>query len=128
MSESPIERPRTVLIADNDPDSPSELAAWLRKKGYAVIAVSSGSEALQRAEIESPDLIFIDIHLARTDPFELLFRLKASDRTQSIPVFITSGDPDDEQKDLCSTFGALEYIEKPYEIDEVASLVARAIG
>ena len=82
----------------------------------------------QRAQIESPDLIFLDIMIPSTDPFGLLFRLKGNDRTHRIPIFITSGASDTEQRDLCHTFGALEFIEKPYEIAEVATLVARALG
>ena len=128
MSESPVERPRTVLIADDDEGSLRDLASWLLREGYAVIFAKSGEEALQRAEIESPDLIFLDLRSPRTDPFALLFKLKGNGRTQGIPVFITSGEPDPEQKDLCHTFGALEFIEKPYEIAEVATMVAKAIG
>ncbi len=128
MSESPVERPRTILIADDDEGSLGPLAAWCRREGYAVIVARSAEEAMQRAAIESPDLIFLDIMIPSTDPFGLLFRLKGHDRTQSIPIFITSGSSDTEQKDLCHTFGALEFIEKPYEIAEVATLVARALG
>ena len=127
MAESPVDRQRRILVADDDEGSLALLTAWLQKEGYSVISAVDGEEALERAEAENPDLIFLDIMMPRLDGYSLLLRLKGNDRTQRIPVFIISGQSETEHRDLCQTFGALEFIEKPYRISEVASKVAKVL-
>jgi CheY-like chemotaxis protein len=128
MTERTLEKTQTILIADDDEGSLTLLSSWLQKEGYKVISAMDGEEALRRAEIESPDLIFLDIMMPRLDGYSLLLRLKGSDRTHRIPVFIISGQSEKEHKDLCQTFGAMEFIEKPYRIADVANKVSKALN
>lgn len=127
MAESPAESPRRVLIADGDPGSLSVLSAWLEKEGYRVDLATNGEEALRRAQEDPPDLIFLDITVPKVDGYALLMRLKGSERTHGIPVLITAGSSEKEDKDLCVAFGAVALIEKPYRIADVASRLADAL-
>jgi CheY-like chemotaxis protein len=124
MAESPEERPRRILIADDDEGSLDVLSGWLQKEGYQVVRVTNGEEALHRAQVDSPDLIFVDIMMPKLDGYSLLLRLKGNERTHRIPVLLTSWQPEPEDRDLSLTFGATGLIEKPYRIVEVAIRVA----
>jgi len=81
---------------------------------HEVILAQSGTEGLEMARSEHPDLILLDIVLPGMDGFEVLTELKKSDKTRTIPVIIISAmtKPDDEVKGL--TLGAIDYITKPF--------------
>ena len=81
---------------------------------HEVILAQSGTEGLEMARNEHPDLILLDIVLPGMDGFEVLTELKKSDKTRTIPVIIISAmtKPDDEVKGL--TLGAVDYITKPF--------------
>jgi diguanylate cyclase (GGDEF)-like protein len=105
---------RKVLIVDDMPINIQVLAGAL-KADYHVKVATSGEKAIQIAFSEdAPDLILLDIMMPEMDGYEVLRRLKESDRTQNIPViFVTAkGEVEDEQKGL--ELGAVDYIAKPF--------------
>lgn len=128
MAESPVESARSILVAGGDEGSLAPLSAWLGREGYQVLLAGDGEEALQKAVAHLPDLIFLDIQIPKLDGYSLLLRLKGNDRTHEIPVFICSGQSEREQKELSRTFGAVEFIEKPLRIADVACKVADALA
>ena len=128
MGESPVERLKKILIADDDEGSLDVLARWFEREGFEVILASNGEEALLKAQESAPDLIFLDIVMPKMDGYALLLQLKGSDRTHQIPVFIVSGLPAEDHGQICRTFGAVDFIEKPFELADLAGKVARAIS
>jgi diguanylate cyclase (GGDEF)-like protein len=105
---------RKVLIVDDMPINIQVLAGTL-KSDYHVKIATNGEKALQIAcSEELPDLILLDIMMPDMDGYEVLRRLKESERTQKIPViFVTAkGEVEDEQKGL--EMGAVDYITKPF--------------
>ena len=113
-----------ILIADDTPASLSLLAGVLEPQGYEVLAVSSGKDALQIAARARPDLILLDVVMPGHDGFAVCRMLKREPETDEIPViFITS---QDETDSVIQGFrvGAVDYIRKPFQAEEVLSRVA----
>jgi diguanylate cyclase (GGDEF)-like protein len=82
---------------------------------YAIFTAKSGSEGLQRAAAERPDLILLDIIMPDMSGFDVLKTLKADPDLESIPVVIITGldNEADEEKGLL--LGAVDYISKPFK-------------
>ncbi len=101
-----------ILIIDDEPFNIHLIVDTL-KNNYETTIAKSGAQALKRLEKFLPDLILLDIIMPDMDGFEVLRRLKASERTKNIPViFITAmDDVGDETKGF--ELGAVDYITKP---------------
>lgn len=116
-------RPR-ILICDDTPASLSLMSEVLEPRGYEIIAVSNGRDALKLAEKVVPDLIMLDVVMPGHDGFSVCRMLKMEDVTRDIPViFLTS------RNDTASVLqgfrvGAVDYIYKPFQAEEVVTRVA----
>ena len=83
-------RPR-VLLVDDYPDAREMYSEYLQFSGFDVVEAANGIEALQSAIERAPDIILMDLSLPVMDGWEATRRLKADDRTASIPVVALTG-------------------------------------
>jgi two-component system cell cycle response regulator DivK len=84
-------RRQRVLLVDDYPDARDMYGEYLEYSGYDVIQASNGIEALERALEDRPDIILMDLSLPVMDGWEATRRLKANQRTASIPVVALTG-------------------------------------
>jgi len=89
MSTKP-EKP-CVLLVDDYPDAREMYSEYLQFSGFAVVEAANGIEALQSAIDHAPDIILMDLSLPVMDGWEATRRLKADERTKSIPVVALTG-------------------------------------
>lgn len=116
--------PSRVLIVDDTPASLSLLASVLEPQNYEILTASNGRDALQLAARAKPDLVLLDVMMPGHDGFYVCRELKAEPETRDIPViFITSRR---ETEFVLNGFrlGAVDYIEKPFQAEEVLTRVA----
>jgi len=112
-----------ILVIDDNPKNLGVLSGLLDKQNFVVLFALDGKSGLQRAESGQPDLILLDIMMPGMDGFETCRRLKAYEETRDIPViFMTalSGTTDKVRGFEC---GAVDYITKPIEPEEVLARV-----
>ena len=83
-------RPR-VLLVDDYPDAREMYSEYLQFSGFDVVEAANGIEALASALERTPDIILMDLSLPVMDGWEATRRLKADDRTASIPVVALTG-------------------------------------
>lgn len=112
-----------ILIVDDNPTNLSVLSLTLKNAGFKVRVAVDGDSAIEQVEYDPPDLILLDVKLPGTDGFETCARLKANLVAQDIPtIFITAlSDNADKLKGL--TLGAVDYITKPFQAEEVLARV-----
>ncbi len=113
-----------ILITDDTPASLSLLAGVLEPHGYEILTASNGRDALQLAARARPDLVLLDVMMPGHDGFYVCRELKADPATRDIPViFITSRR---ETEFILNGFrmGAVDYIGKPFQTEEVVTRVA----
>ncbi|HZZ58944.1 MAG TPA: sigma-54 dependent transcriptional regulator [Opitutaceae bacterium] len=116
--------PPTLLIIDDISANIGALSGALESAGYRVLAALSGAAAIKSASKARPELILLDVMMPELDGIETCRRLKANPATAEIPVvFITAND---ETQSLVEGFraGGVDYITKPFQIDEVLLRVA----
>jgi len=80
--------PDKILVVDDEPDIANLTKMILELEGYQVLVASDGVEALQKAKVELPDLILLDVILPAKTGLEVCKILKSQDRTKHIPVVI----------------------------------------
>ena len=108
-----------VLIVDDTPENIQVLMGTL-KDAYAIVAAVNGEKALKMAGADPPpDLILLDIMMPGMDGFEVCQRLKADTNTQDIPVIFLSALDDTVNKVKGFEMGAVDYISKPFQPEEV---------
>ncbi len=114
-----------ILIADDEEGLRWVLEKGLRQAGYRVTAVKDGESALQEAEAEPFDLIFLDIRMPGIDGLTLLGRLRQSRPDAFVVIMTAHGSM--ETAITAMQRGAYDYLAKPFDIDEVLLLAERAL-
>jgi signal transduction histidine kinase len=113
----------SILIVDDHPHNIEILLVALNNYGYEIRSVSTGQQAIEITETFTPDLILLDVMLPDMDGYAVCKSLKQNSQLQDVPViFISSlSETLDKLKGFAS--GAVDYLAKPLEFEEV---IARA--
>ncbi len=124
-ASSPVSAPGrgNILIVDDTPANLTLLSRMLGDRGYRVRPVPSGSLALKAAASDPPDLLLLDISMPEMDGFELCRRLKEDPRLRDVPVIFISALTETEGKIKAFQRGGVDYITKPFQIEEVEARV-----
>ncbi|MEW9899932.1 EAL domain-containing protein [Chitinivorax sp. PXF-14] len=112
-----------ILIVDDTLASLKLLADTLKAEGYTVRAAQSGELALRAAALNPPELILLDIRMPGIDGYETCRRLKADPTTRDIPVIFLSAGGASEDKVQGFALGAVDYITKPFQHEELFARV-----
>jgi DNA-binding NtrC family response regulator len=113
----------TVLIVDDEPFNVDLLEQELEAGGYRSLAAASGEEALALAREHRPALVLLDVMMKPIDGYETCRRLKDNPATRAIPVIFLTALGDTFQKVRAFGLGAVDYITKPFETEELLARV-----
>jgi phosphoserine phosphatase RsbU/P len=112
-----------ILVVDDTPENLQLLAGMLKERGYKVRPVRSGPVALQAARHHPPDLMLLDISMPEMSGYEVCAVAKADAALKDIPVIFISALDDLSDKVQAFTVGGVDYITKPFQVEEVAARV-----
>ncbi len=115
----------TIWVVDDEKSIRWVLDKALTKEGMTVACFANSDALLQSLEITTPDVIISDIRMNGMDGLELLATLQREH--PRIPVIIMTAHSDLESAVSSISGGAFEYIPKPFEVDEVVSIIRRAL-
>jgi DNA-binding response OmpR family regulator len=108
-----------LLVVDDNPENLHLLATVLEKEGYVVRAAKNGKQALTGIKKKAPDLLILDIHMPEMDGFELCKIIKSKQKYKYLPVIFISALSDSFNKLKGFEAGAIDYLTKPFDLDEV---------
>ncbi|MAF13095.1 two-component system response regulator [Candidatus Poribacteria bacterium] len=125
--------PHTILLIEDEPDIQTVVKFALEATGgHDVIVADDGLQGLEAARTERPDVILLDVMMPRMDGHELLWLLKASDKTSGIPVIFLSAKAQQKDVEAGLDLGADGYLTKPFDSrtlsDQVDAIVKKARG
>ena len=113
-----------VLIVEDTPASLKLLGDLLGAAGYAVRQAPDGELALWSARARPPELILLDVRMPGIDGFEVCRRLKEDAALRDIPVIFLSAQSEADDKVRGFAAGAIDFIGKPYQAEEVLARTA----
>jgi len=106
---------KKILIVEDHADSAELLKDQVGQFGYPTpLVVTNGSEALQKAYEENPDIILLDIVLSGMSGLEVARKLKADPRTRAIPILAVTAKAMPGDREMCLQSGCDGYLAKPF--------------
>jgi len=116
-------REHQIFLVDDSLANISFLEDLLHDSGCQILVAMDGRIALEKLQQNSPDLILLDVMMPGIDGFEICSRLKAWEKTQDIPVIFTTALADALDKVKGLNLGAVDYITKPFQKEEVIARI-----
>jgi two-component system response regulator AtoC len=113
----------TVLLVDDEPGVLYTLTEVLKERGHAITSARSGNEAL--GKLDEADAVVTDLSMPGMDGLELMSQIAARD--PSLPVILLTAHGSERVAVAAMKAGAYDYLAKPFDIDEVALVIARAL-
>jgi two-component system alkaline phosphatase synthesis response regulator PhoP len=112
-----------ILVADDEPALLRLLEFVLGRRGYIIQGVTNGNAAIEVLKTESPDLVILDVMMPGLDGYEVLTFVRETPRLEGLPVVMLTARAqlDDIQRGL--TLGADAYLAKPFDPEELLSVV-----
>lgn len=105
-----------VLAVEDHPDIGNLMRMALTRSLIEATVITTGEEALTRLTTETYDLILLDIALPGMNGLEVCRQLKTDPRHKDVPVIFVSGQTAKAYKDEAKRLGAVDFIEKPFEL------------
>jgi DNA-binding NtrC family response regulator len=115
-----------LLIVDDESSIRDMLAIFFHKRGFEVVTASSFTEGTAGAARSNPDLILSDIKMPDGNGLDLLRKVKAD--SPKTPVIMITAHTSTSDAIEAMKAGAVDYIAKPFNIEELAMIVDRALG
>jgi len=116
-----------ILIADDSRFQGQLLASFLSPKGFEIVHALDALQAWMAALRSAPQLILLDINMPGGTGIEVLKRLRISTKTQHIPVIVVSGDENPATEAMARSLGAVDFLRKPVEEEQLCAAVDRAL-
>ncbi|GHO52036.1 acetoacetate metabolism regulatory protein AtoC [Ktedonobacter sp. SOSP1-85] len=114
-----------ILIVDDEPHLPHQLARYLRKRGYDVYTASDGEAGLRELQKNTIDLVLLDLRLPKLSGLEVLRRIR--EHEAELPVVILTAYGDVQTAVEAMKLGASDYILKGFDLEELLLVVKRAL-
>lgn len=120
---------RTALVVDDEPEIRLLVQRTLERHGFAVETAADGAEGIAKCEALVPDVLLLDAMLPKVHGFEACRRIKSSPRTRHVPVVMMTAVYRGWRfaEDARETYGAEDYVEKPFHLDDLLRRVDAAL-
>lgn len=119
-----LNRPVKVLIADDERGARLALEVPLRLSGYDVIAVTDGREAIERGKVERFDVVLTDVFMPGVGGLDVIREFRRLSPDTKVIALTAQGSLEIAMEAISE--GAVDFIAKPFDIEQVMAVVSRA--
>jgi DNA-binding response OmpR family regulator len=112
---------KTIMIVDDEEDVRTTVETILKKNGYRVITASNGDDCLKKLKTEKPDLILLDTMMPGMPVKEVIKKIKDT----KIAYFTVVRTTEAEKKDLLKSKNIVDFIQKPFDMNEFLERVKK---
>lgn len=109
----------SILLIEDEPSIQRLIGYALETRGHEVTVAPDGSQGLEQAEKQPPDLILLDMVMPEMGGMEVLSALKADSRLRKIPVLIVTASAQKEEAERAIEMGAAGYLIKPFRVPDL---------
>lgn len=120
--------PKTILIADDEPNIVISLEYLLEQAGYRVLVARDGQEALDAIGRDVPDLVLLDVMLPRVSGFDVCQRVRTHRDWAHMRILILSAKGREVEVAKGLALGADAYVTKPFATRELLAQVRALLG
>ena len=117
-----------ILIVEDNRELLKTLRMQLRDEGYRVVGAEDCVQAITLARQERPDVILLDLGLPAGDGFTVIKRLAKFHHANEIPIIVITGQPKEEYEQQALEAGAVAYLTKPFEIEQLLAAIRETLG
>ncbi len=118
-----------ILVVDDEPDIAELVKRTLEEGGYGVVTALSGDEALEQLGKGHVDLALVDFMMPEMTGRDLVEKIRADPQLKDLKLaFLTAASFGEEGKEELQRLGALDYIAKPFDNEDLIQRVKRMIG
>jgi len=117
-----------ILVAEDEKDILDLIVFTMELAGHQVITAVNGIEAVEKTLQERPDLILMDVRMPKMTGYEACERIKNIEEVRDIPVIFLSAKGQEAEIQQGLQVGAIEYILKPFAVDELTQRVAEVLN
>lgn len=115
---------QTILVVDDSPTERFFLADLLSKKGYTVITAENGDQALEKAKLEKPFAVVMDVVMPGLSGYQATRALSKDPDTSHIPVILCTSKSNETDRIWGMRQGARDYVTKPIKAEELLAKIA----
>ena len=108
-----------ILLVDDTPSVLDMVRTILDTEGYQILIAASGESAIKKAELSLPSIILLDVMMPDLSGYEVCTILKSRESTKNIPIIFLSALADTFDKVKAFNLGAVDYITKPIQAEEL---------
>jgi DNA-binding response OmpR family regulator len=127
QSQETSSGPGKILVVEDELETEEMLRTYLEFCGYEVLSTPWGKDVLGICRESHPDLVILDIQLPDTDGYEVYRALSSTQQTSQIPVIFLTKLVDDDLKATSRAMRSLDYINKPFDLEELERRVRVAL-
>lgn len=125
---APVKKvPARILVVEDERDIAALVAYHLTKEGYRVRTAEGGTEALEAAASERPDLLILDLMLPGLSGYEVLGELRRRPELIEVPVIVLTARRDEADRVKGLELGADDYVTKPFSPRELVLRVGAVL-
>jgi len=115
---------KTVMVVDDESDIRDMVKEILEKQGYKVVTAINGADCLKKLKTAKPDLVLLDIMMPGKPTREVIKEIKGV-KIAFLSVVRTS---EAEREDLLKQKNIVDFIQKPFDINDLIRRVKKAVG
>jgi len=117
-----------ILVVDDELDIVETLRYVLEASGHEVFEANDGMEGLDQARSIDPDVILLDVMMPKLDGYKVCRMLKFDSQYKDIPIVLLTARSGSQDLDIGEEVGADEYLTKPFDVEEVVTLIAKLVN
>ena len=119
---------KTILAVDDSSSQRQMVAFSLKAAGYDVVEAVDGMDGLEKAKLQSVDLVLTDQNMPRMDGLQLIALLRELPTYAKTPILMLTTESSDEMKNKGRAAGANGWLVKPFDPQRLIEVVKKVIG
>ncbi|MBT9518513.1 MULTISPECIES: response regulator [Methyloversatilis] len=116
---------KRIMVVDDSPTERHVLNDFLTRKGFEVIIAENGEQAIEKAKAEKPDLILMDVVMPGINGYQATRTITRDDSTRDIPVIMCTSKDLPTDRIWGMRQGALDYMVKPVNLEELLGRITQ---
>lgn len=117
-----------ILLADDDPDILNILSLFFEDKRCDLLQANNGADALESIIVHQPDLLILDVMMPELNGWQVCKYVKTHDEFKEISIVMLTAIGPVNNELTSPLFGADDYIDKPFEFEELESKVRKVLA